>query len=135
MRRQLTIYSLALMLMIALPGTLSSQITSSPYSIFGMGILEGNASGLSRAMGGTNIAFLTDRAINYGNPASYDGLDSLLTIFEVGIFSKYSVFQTSKEKQSLLNANFRYMAMAFRVSPWFSTSFDFHQHESLVDGP
>ncbi len=131
MRRQLTIYSLALMLMIALPGTLSSQITSSPYSIFGMGILEGNASGLSRAMGGTNIAFLTDRAINYGNPASYDGLDSLLTIFEVGIFSKYSVFQTSKEKQSLLNANFRYMAMAFRVSPWFSTSFGFTPYSSV----
>jgi len=130
-RRQLTIYSLALMLMIALPGTLSSQITTSPYSIFGLGILEGNASGLSRGMGGTNIAFLTERAINYGNPASYNGLDSLLTIFEVGVFSKYTTFQTSNDKQSLYNANFRYMAMGFRVSPWFSTSFGFTPYSSV----
>lgn len=131
MRKKVALYSLALILMMAVPGTLSSQITTSPYSIFGLGILEGNASGLSRAMGGTNIAFLTDNAINYGNPASYDGLDSLLTIFEVGVFSKYTMFQTLHDNQSLLNANFRYMAMGFRVAPWLSTSFGFTPYSSV----
>jgi len=131
MRRQVALYSLAFVLMISVPGTLSSQITTSPYSIFGLGILEGNASGFSRGMGGTNIAFLSETAINYGNPASYDGLDSLLTIFEVGVFSKYTMFQTSHDNQSLLNANFRYMAMGFRVAPWLSTSFGFTPYSSV----
>ena len=131
MRRLVTPYALAFLLMILVPVTLTSQITTSPYSIFGLGILEGNSSGLSRAMGGTNIAFLSENAINYGNPASYDGLDSLLTIFEIGVFSKYSMFQTSHNNQSLLNANFRYMSMGFRIAPWLSTSFGFTPYSSV----
>ena len=131
MRRLVTPYALAFFLMILVPVTLTSQITTSPYSIFGLGILEGNSSGLSRAMGGTNIAFLSENAINYGNPASYDGLDSLLTIFEIGVFSKYSMFQTSHNNQSLLNANFRYMSMGFRIAPWLSTSFGFTPYSSV----
>ncbi len=39
--------------------TLSAQITSSPYSIFGIGNTEGNSTGAGNAMGGTGIAFLT----------------------------------------------------------------------------
>jgi len=131
MRRLVTPYALAFFLMILVPVTLTSQITTSPYSIFGLGILEGNSSGLSRAMGGTNIAFLSENAINYGNPASYDGLDSLLTIFEIGVFSKYSMFLTSHNNQSLLNANFRYMSMGFRIAPWLSTSFGFTPYSSV----
>jgi len=131
MRRLVTFCLFAVMLMTLVPRTASSQITTSPYSIFGMGILEGNASGLSRAMGGTNIAFLSHRAINYGNPASYDGLDSLLTIFEIGVFSKYTMFNTIRDNQTLLNANFRYMAMGFRVAPWLSTSFGFTPYSSV----
>ncbi len=131
MRRLVTPYALAFLLMILVPVTLTSQITTSPYSIFGLGILEGNSSGLSRAMGGTNIAFLSENAINYGNPASYDGLDSLLTIFEIGVFSKYAMFQTSHDNQSLLNANFRYMSMGFRIAPWLSTSFGFTPYSSV----
>jgi len=131
MRRLVTFNLITFSLMILVPATLSSQITTSPYSIFGLGILEGNASGFSRAMGGTNIAFPSGNALNYGNPASYDGLDSLLTIFEVGVFSKYTLFQTTHDNQSLLNANFRYMAMGFRITPWLATSFGFTPYSSV----
>lgn len=112
-------------------GGVSSQTTSSPYSIFGLGYLEGNSIGPYKAMGGTSIAFLSDKSINIMNPASYNGLDSLLTIFEVGVFGKYTTFSTSRENQSLVNANLKYIAMGFRISPWLATSFGFSPYSSI----
>ena len=101
----------------------ASQITSSPYSIFGLGSVEGTSTGTSTALGGTGIAFLSDRSLNLQNPASLAGMDSLFTIFEIGFAGKYTQYSTSKTHQSLLDANFRYIAMGFRVSPIWSTSF------------
>ncbi len=125
------IYFLLLILLIFKPGSVSSQTTSSPYSIFGLGYLEGNSIGPFKAMGGTGIAFLSGQSINIMNPASYSGLDSLMSIFEVGVFGKYTVFSTSRENQSLVNVNLKYMVMGFRITPWLATSFGFSPYSSI----
>lgn len=124
-------YISGLILLILTQGTLFSQITTSPYSIFGLGFLEGSSSGTSRAMGGTGLAFLSERSINYANPASYSGIDSLLSIFELGVFSKYTIYSTKLDNQSLLNANLRHLAMGFRITPWLATSFGFSPYSSV----
>jgi hypothetical protein len=124
-------YISILIFLVIAQGPLSSQITTSPYSIFGLGFLEGNSSGTSRAMGGTGLAFLSERSINYSNPASYSGIDSLLSIFELGVFSKYTIYSTKLDNQSLMNANLRHMAMGFRITPWLATSFGFSPYSSV----
>lgn len=124
-------FILILILLIFQLGSALSQTTSSPYSIFGLGYLEGNSIGPYKAMGGTSIAFLSDKSINIMNPASYNSLDSLLTIFEVGVFGKYTIFSTSRENQSLVNANLKYMVMGFRLTPWLATSFGFSPYSSV----
>jgi hypothetical protein len=124
-------YILILILLIFKLFSVSSQTTSSPYSIFGLGYLEGNSIGPFKAMGGTSIAFLSDKSINIMNPASYSGLDSLMSIFEVGVFGKYTIFSTSRENQSLVNANLKYMVMGFRITPWLATSFGFSPYSSI----
>jgi hypothetical protein len=124
-------YFLVIILLIFQPGSLIAQTTSSPYSIFGLGFLEGNSSGPSKAMGGTGIAFLSGRSVNLMNPASYSGIDSLMSIFEVGVFGKYTIFSTSSENQSLLNANIKYILMGFRIAPWLTTSFGFSPYSSI----
>jgi hypothetical protein len=124
-------YILILILLIFKLGSVCSQTTSSPYSIFGLGYLEGNSIGPFKAMGGTSIAFLSDRSINIMNPASYSGIDSLMSIFEVGVFGKYTIFSTSRENQSLVNANLKYMVMGFRITPWLATSFGFSPYSSI----
>jgi hypothetical protein len=131
MDRQGKTYILILIILIFKLGSVSSQTTSSPYSIFGLGYLEGNSIGPYKAMGGTSIAFLSDKSINIMNPASYSGLDSLMSIFEVGVFGKYTVFSTSRENQSLVNANLKYMVMGFRITPWLATSFGFSPYSSI----
>ena len=124
-------YISILIFLVIAQGPLSSQISTSPYSIFGLGFLEGNSSGTSRAMGGTGLAFLSERSINYSNPASYSGIDSLLSIFELGVFSKYTIYSTKLDNQSLMNANLRHMAMGFRITPWLATSFGFSPYSSV----
>jgi hypothetical protein len=112
-------------------GSAYSQVTSSPYSMFGLGTPEEQSSGFSKGMGGTGIGFMSDQYINMQNPASYSGLDSLLSIFEVGVFGKYTRFSTIKENQSLVNGNLKYILMGFRISKRLSTSFGFTPYSSI----
>jgi hypothetical protein len=108
----------------ALPGHyVSSQITSSPYSIFGIGNVEAISTGINNAMGGTGIAFLSGKTLNLSNPASTAGLDSLITIFEIGFEGKYTSYSTSRKSQSLFDANFRYLDMGFRITRKWAVSF------------
>lgn len=131
MHRLVKINTLIFVLLFSLVITAKGQITSSPYSLFGLGILEGNSLGPSKAMGGTGIAFLSDKSINLLNPASYSGLDSLISIFELGLFGKYTTFKSKEETQSQMNANLKYVVMGFRISPWLSTSFGFAPYSSV----
>lgn len=131
MCKQVKICLLVFILLIMRFTSISSQSTSSPYSIFGLGYLESSAIGPFKAMGGTGIAFQSDKSINVMNPASYNGLDSLISVFELGVFGKYTAFSTSSETQSLVNANLKYVAMGFRIAPWLATSFGFLPYSSI----
>ena len=131
MPRLLKTFVLTLSLLLSGAGDILAQSTSSPYSIFGIGFLESKSTGPSKGMGGTGIAFLSDMSINFMNPASYSGIDSLLTIFEVGIFGKYSSFSTAHDNQTTGNANLKYVLMGFRVNPWLAASFGFSPVSSI----
>ena len=131
MRTARKIYIIVLVILSFQTATVSAQSTSSPYSVFGLGFLEGNSAGPFMAMGGTGIGFLSEKSVNYMNPASYSGIDSLISVFEVGLFGKYTTFSTSRESQSLFNSNLKYILMGFRVTPWLATSFGFSPYSSI----
>jgi hypothetical protein len=96
--------------------TMEAQITTSPYSIFGLGSTDGNISGTAGSMGGAGIGLLSPQTLNFQNPAASAGMDSLLSIFETGFAGRYAIYSTPQQNQSLFDANFRYMALAFRTS-------------------
>lgn len=131
MHKPVKIFALSQILLLMIIADIDGQTISSPYSAFGLGYIEGNALGPSNAMGGTGIAFLSQKSINIMNPASYSGIDSLVSIFEIGLFGKYTSFKTNTEQQSAVNANFRYVAMGFRITPWLATSFGFAPYSSV----
>ena len=131
MHNLLKVSGLVLIFVVLRSGIAVSQSTSSPYSIFGLGLIEGNSLGPSKAMGGTGIAFLSDKWINIANPASYSGLDSLLSIFEIGLFGKYTAYSSNDGNQSSVDANFKYVVMGFRITPWLATSFGFTPYSKI----
>jgi hypothetical protein len=111
--------------------TASAQITSSPYSVFGLGTIEESSLGVNKAMGGTGIALMSGYGLNMQNPASYDGIDSLVTIFELGLFGKYTSYKSSEGKQSLFDSNIRYASMGFRATNRWATSFGITPYSTI----
>lgn len=66
--------------------TLTAQNgTMTPYSRYGYGILNDNATSAQRAMGGVGYAMISGRQTNVMNPASYAALDSLTFLFDMGV--------------------------------------------------
>ncbi len=109
----------------------NSQSSSSPYSLFGLGSLETSSLGPGKGMGGTSIAFRSATYLNISNPASFSGLDSLVSIFEIGLFGKYTSYASFTKNQSSIDANFRYVVMGFRITPWLATSFGFAPYSTI----
>ncbi|MCM1483741.1 MAG: hypothetical protein NC043_05355 [Muribaculaceae bacterium] len=63
----------------------SAQGVNSPYSKFGYGLLNDNATASQRQMGGIGYAMNSGRQINVMNPASYAFIDSLTFLFDMGV--------------------------------------------------
>ncbi len=81
------INKLIVVAMLAVASTLSieAQTTMSPYSKYGYGLLDDNATSAQRAMGGVGYAMNSGRQINVMNPASYAAIDSLTFLFDIGV--------------------------------------------------
>lgn len=94
----------------------TSQVLYSPYSLFGVGKIENNGFGVNRALGGTGIAFESGKYLNNINPASYEGIDSLKFLSELGLFYN-SMNYSSKDKSLVRNdGSIQYLAIGFRIS-------------------
>lgn len=109
----------------------TAQLTSSPYSIFGMGTIEENGLGESKAMGGTGIAFMSEHSVNFLNPASYAGFDSLATVFELGLFGKYTSYNTNDNTQGRFDASVKSVAMGFKPGRRLATSFGITSYSTV----
>ena len=98
------------------PAIISAQSgTNSPYSQFGLGVLSEQSTGFNRGMNGLSIAMKESNQVNYGNPASYSGMDSLTFIMDVGAALQVTNFKEGSRKINANNANFEYAVMGFRV--------------------
>lgn len=99
-----------------------AQVISTPYSYFGSGLIINNGFGVSKALGGTGIAYKSGNSLNNLNPASYNGIDSLSFLFEIGSYAKYSSYKTSNERSNKFDGNIQYLAMGFRLNKWWALS-------------
>ncbi len=79
--------SLLLLLTAIIAGALpvAAQDTNSPYSRFGYGLLNDNATAAQTQMGGVGYAMRSGRQINVMNPASYAMADTLTFLFDMGV--------------------------------------------------
>ncbi len=102
--------------------TANAQNTISPYSIFGPGEIQNKGLGATLGLGGAGIALKSGSQINNMNPASYTGIDSSKIIAEFGMEGKWYNLATSTQSQNGFTANFKYLALGFRVTPWLSSS-------------
>lgn len=75
----------AIIIIAALAMPALAQMTSSPYSKYGYGVLGDNATSAQRQMGTTGYAMHSGRQINAMNPASYAAMDTMTFLFDMGV--------------------------------------------------
>ena len=97
--------------------------TSSPYSRFGLGDLQGNAFPVYNALGGGVTALSSSNSVNPSNPASYTSFRANSFLFSTGGLHKTTQIESSTDKQVANNSAFSHLTIAFPISSKLGASF------------
>ncbi|HET6243461.1 MAG: hypothetical protein H0V01_07940 [Bacteroidetes bacterium] len=100
---------------------LNAQVSSSPYSRYGLGELNKGTFSQNFSLANTAIGLRNPGFINIGNPASYSAFD--LTVFEAGLSGNYSEFSSHTSSFTAYNASFAYLGFGLPIMPWWGMSF------------
>ena len=97
--------------------------TSSPYSRFGLGDLQGNIFPVYNALGGGVTALSSSISVNPSNPASYTSFRANSFLFSTGGLHNTTQIQNSTDKQVVNNSAFSHLTIAFPISSKLGASF------------
>jgi hypothetical protein len=95
----------------------SQSISSSPYSLYGLGSLYDSDFGSIPGIGSSGIALPTNRFINNLNPASLGFMYQNHFLFDVGGKSIVTTYKNNSKTENRNNVQFSHIAFAFPVSP------------------
>ena len=114
---------LLLIVCFAINSSINAQSgTTSPYSRFGIGDLKSVGSVRSAAMGNTGIGVRNSKRINLMNPVANAAIDSMSFLFDIGVDSKFSRYETNKISEDNYSYSVKYVALAFPVTRWWSVN-------------
>ena len=99
-----------------------AQNVSTPYSMYGYGILGDRATSMQRQMGGVGYAMNSGRQINVMNPASYAAIDSLTFLFDMGADLSFIWSQEGDAKEKSTGGGLGYLTMQFPISKYLGGS-------------
>lgn len=96
--------------------------STTPYSMYGYGILGDFATSMQRQMGGVGIAMNSGRQINVMNPASYSAIDSLTFLFDIGADVSMLWSKEGSVKERATGGGLDYITMQFPISKYMGGS-------------
>lgn len=94
----------------------SEGLTSSPYSLYGLGVINQTGIGNSNGMGYAGIGIKTDTEINNLNPANYSLIRANSFFYDIGIKGEYNNYSNVGNSEAKTTFNFASFAMAFRIT-------------------
>lgn len=120
-----------LIIMSLLPLLAQAQNTTTPYSMYGYGILRDRATSMQRQMGGVGYAMNSGRQINVMNPASYAQMDSLTFLFDLG--ADVSILKSKEDnvRRSTVGGGVDYLTMQVPITKFMGASFGMVPYSSV----
>lgn len=115
------LYTLIAFILSAISVAFAQNVTT-PYSMYGYGILNDNATSMQRQMGGVGIAMQSGRQINVMNPASYAGIDSLTFLFDMGADLTMLWSQEGSAKEHSTGGGLDYLTLKFPICKYMGGS-------------
>ncbi|NLP58537.1 OmpP1/FadL family transporter [Lutibacter sp. B1] len=97
--------------------------SSSPYSLYGLGMENSNYFGGFTALGNTGIGYRSSSNINKSNPASLSSTSTQSFLYEFGLNSTFSNKKDKSTTQHESDFNFTHLAMAFALKNNWGLSF------------
>ena len=109
----------------------ASAQTSSPYSMYGYGIIGDRATSLQSQMGGVGYAMNSGRQINVMNPASYAAIDSLTFLFDLGADISFLKSKEGSAKENSIGGGVNYLTMQFPICKFMGGSIGLIPYSSV----
>ena len=100
----------------------TAQNVTTPYSMYGYGILGDRATSMQRQMGGVGYAMNSGRQINVMNPASYAAIDSLTFLFDLGADMSMLWSKEGSVRDHSIGGGVDYVTMQFPISKFMGGS-------------
>ncbi len=94
----------------------TNNLSSSPYSVYGLGVNNEINPGKTNALGNTGIAMPFENSINNLNPASFGNIPDKGFFFDIGMKAESETLFENGNEESRFNANFSNMAIAFPIT-------------------
>lgn len=121
----------ALAAIVAGLGSAAAQNVTTPYSMYGYGILGDYATSAQRQMGGVGIAMNSGRQINVINPASYAAIDSLTFLFDIGADASLLWQKDGSAKEHSVGGGLDYITMQFPICKFMGGSIGLLPYSSV----
>lgn len=108
------------LLMVTMPAMAQNVMTSSPYSMFGVGEIVTGLYGQNSSMGGVSLGMRNPMLINTENPAGLVGIDSCKLLAETSAFAKWESYYSKGSSNDAFTGNLSSFALAGRIRPrWY----------------
>ncbi|MGB5420311.1 MAG: hypothetical protein WBN21_15910, partial [Algibacter sp.] len=106
-----------------IPSCYSQNDTSTPYSLFGLGVENKTATGGLTGLGNTGISQNNPGEINLFNPASLGNIELNTFLYEFGLNGMYSTIKTENISENTSDYNISHVVMAFPLRKNLGMSF------------
>lgn len=100
-----------------------SQGTSSPYSSFGVGLVNNSQQAAYSSMGNVRMANTDSVLLNISNPASYAFIGYGMPIVNIGLLQKFNKYETNTDFKNKYDFSFNNLSMGFRMGKRFGGAF------------
>lgn len=100
-----------------------AQITTSPYSSYGLGEKGNIDHAVFSGIGNSTITYFDSTVLNFYNPATYNTLGEGQPLYSLGVSSRTSFYQQNDVTKTGVSAYFEHFAMAFTLKKHFGLAF------------
>ncbi|MBU2997282.1 outer membrane protein transport protein [Cellulophaga baltica] len=122
----------------------SEALTSSPYSLYGLGVINQTSIGKSNSLGYTGIGISSNSEINNLNPANFGSIPQNSFFYDIGMNAEINKYSNSTSDDTNTTVNFSNLAFAFRIAeglgagismvPYSDVGYSVLSEESNIEG-
>ena len=110
----------------------SQSVSTSPYSIYGLGSLYDSDFGSITSIGSSGIALPSDSFINNKNPASLGFIGKYSFFFDTGMKGIQTTYESTTSSEKRDNFQFSHIAMAFSINSKSGVSISLKPYSSAT---